>query len=274
MLSYQHQYHAGNHADVLKHWLLLECALYLQKKDKPFEYIDTHSGAGYYDINSAEAQKTGEIFSGVLKLNWSDFPELQHYQQAVADDLRNKAYPGSPMLIKRLLRPQDKAWLFELHPQTFRLLKKHCESRQQCYVKPENGFEGLISLLPSKSRRALALIDPSYEIKSDYQTVVDVMAKAYKKMPNTMLAVWYPVVNRQTITRMEHAIQSTQMRNVQLFEMGVRDDELPGMGSSGMIIVNPPWNLADTFSAVAPRLSAALSEDQNHHWRFRQLVEE
>lgn len=274
MLSYQHSYHAGNHADVIKHWILVECIHHFQKKDKPFDYIDTHAGGGMYSLDSAEARKTAESDLGVLKLDWGNLPDFEHYHDLVSEDLQLRQYPGSPMLVKRMLREGEHAWLFEMHPQTIVDLQRHCAQRRVCYVKYEDGFQGLLGLLPNKSRRAIALIDPSYEIKSDYQTVVKVMEKAYKKMPQTMILLWYPVVDREFTDAMEQSIKASAMRNVQLFEMGVRAESEKGMTASGMIVVNPPWTLADKFNNVMPKVSGMLAEDGVSRVRFEQLVDE
>ncbi|GLS26350.1 23S rRNA (adenine(2030)-N(6))-methyltransferase RlmJ [Marinibactrum halimedae] len=274
MLSYQHCYHAGNHADVLKHWLLLECVQYLQKKPKPFDYIDTHAGEGLYNLTSAEAQKTGESASGIGRVPWNQLPGLDAYHHAIEHDLIKQSYPGSPLLIKRLLRPGDKAWLFELHPQAIVPLKKHCAQKGLSVVQHSDGFIGLLSLLPTQSRRALVLIDPSYEVKSDYLKVVEIMEKAYKKMPNSMMLLWYPVVDRQWVKVMESTFRSSSLRNVQLFEMGVEDENNKGMTASGMVVVNPPYTLEKKFHSTIPALSKALSEDGIARTRFDVLVGE
>lgn len=274
MLSYQHHYHAGNHADVLKHWILVECIRHLKKKDKPFDYIDTHAGAGMYDLDSSAAQKTLEFQQGVGKLDIQHLAGFEHYSALIEDDLAMAQYPGSPMLVKRMMRPGDHAWLYDMHPQTVVELKQHCEQRRVSYVKQEDGFKGLLSLLPVKSKRAVVLIDPSYEIKSDYQRVVEVMSQAYFKAGNSMLLLWYPVVDRSLINRLEGELIISGMRNIQLFEMAVRDDSESGMTASGMVLVNPPWTLADEFKRVMPTVSEALSQDGVSRTRFVQLVAE
>ena len=274
MLSYQHHYHAGNHADVIKHWLLVECIEHLQKKDKPFDYIDTHAGAGYYELDSNEARKTAESDHGVLKLDWSKHPGLANYQQLIETDLRHRCYPGSPMFVKRKLRQGDHAWLFEMHPQTHTELQQHCAQKRVCYVQKEDGFAGVLRLLPNQSRRALVLIDPSYEIKSDYQTVVKTIEKIYKKMPQTMILLWYPVVNRSQIDSLEKGFINSSIKNVQLFELGVANDDQQGMQASGMIVVNPPWTLADKFKSTMPNVSKELAVDGKDRSRFVQLVNE
>ncbi|GAB1261775.1 23S rRNA (adenine(2030)-N(6))-methyltransferase RlmJ [Aurantivibrio plasticivorans] len=274
MLSYLHPFHAGNHADVLKHWLLLECVRYLQLKSKPFVYIDTHSGNGMYRTDSMEALKTNEIFDGVLKINWENFPELDLYRELVSGELKNGSYPGSPSIVKQLLRADDTAWFFEMHPQVVKDLRVHCEKKGQCYVRQEDGFKGLLSLFPVPNGRALVLIDPSYEVKSDYHTVVDILQKAYKKMPQATLALWYPMVSRGTIDALEAKIKKTTLKNTQLYEMGVAEDAALGMTASGMIIVNPPWTLSALYRRVAGCLSSALSKDGSERWRCEQLVAE
>ncbi|WP_372763651.1 23S rRNA (adenine(2030)-N(6))-methyltransferase RlmJ [Litorivivens sp.] len=274
MLSYQHHYHAGNHADVLKHWLLLECVQHLQKKDKPFDYIDTHAGAGCYNLRSVEARKTSEAQQGVQKLPWAELPELAYYRERVSTDLQGDRYPGSPLLVARELRRGDRAWLFELHPRAVVELERNCSRKRVCHVRKEDGFKALLSLLPNASRRALVLIDPSYEVKSDYRTVVSVAATALQKMPQTMLLIWYPVVERSRIKVLEQDVKKAGLRNAQLFELGVADDGGAGMSASGLIAINPPWTLAEKFQKLAPALSAALAPDGKPRWRHQVLVPE
>lgn len=275
MLSYQHQFHAGNHADVLKHWLLVECIRYTKNKEKPFDYIDTHAGAGLYQLNSSEALKTGESANGVLKLNWSSLQGMESYREIIETDLKIKQYPGSPEIINRMLRSDDHSWLFELHPQTIDQLRKQCARKRQTYVQHENGFDGLLRLLPTKSRRTIVLVDPSYEVKSDYQHVVDTIQQAWKKSPQTMFLLWYPVVDRSYVDKMERRFKQSAVKNVQLFEMGIADS-IPGggMNASGMIIVNPPWVLADRFKEIMPTVSAQLAGDGLPRIRFTQLAME
>ena len=274
MFSYQHHYHAGNHADVLKHWLLLTCVRHLQLKEKPFDYIDTHAGAGFYRLDSTMARKTAESDDGVLKLDWTKLPGLEDYHRQVAEDIATRRYPGSPLLVKRLLRPGDKAWLFEMHPQTINELRQYCEQRRTCHVRREDGFKALSALLPTASHRALVLIDPSYEVKSDYQTVVKVMTAAYQKMPGAIMLLWYPIVDKQQIYQLEKGFANSKMRNVHLFEMGIAEPDESGMTASGMVVVNPPWTLADDFTRTIPGVSAQLARDQQPRWRHQVLTTE
>ena len=135
MLSYQHDYHAGNHADVLKHWLLVECLLYLQQKDRGFDYIDTHAGSGWYRLDSALALKNAEFRSGIGRLLQTPIAPMESYLRLVRDPVSAKRYPGSGALAGELLRPQDRAWLYELHPQAFRQLQQQCERKRQVFVR-------------------------------------------------------------------------------------------------------------------------------------------
>ena len=141
-------------------------------------------------------------------------------------------------------------------------------------MRQEDGFKGLSALLPTASRRALVLIDPSYEIKSDYQTVIKVMEAAYLKMPQAMLLLWYPVVDVHQVRQMEKGFANSKMRNVHLFEMGVADHGEPGMTASGMVVVNPPWTLAEEFIRTIPDVSSHLAKDHKARWRHRQLAAE
>lgn len=261
MLSYQHHYHAGNHADVLKHWVLLDGARHLLRKDKAFDYIDTHAGAGMYTLDHMMALKTRESEDGVQRLLAEPVAGMEDYIDQVSPMVAAGRYPGSPALMQALLRVSDTAWLFELHPQTCPELTVHCGKRRRTHIRQEDGYAALPGLLPTPSRRALVLMDPSYEIKSDYQTVVAVMAKAYRRMPQAMLMLWYPIIERARVDQLMRDIKRSGMADAYRFEIGVQTDETAGMSGSGMVVVNPPWTLADQARAVLPALSSVLSRD-------------
>ncbi|TCS43750.1 23S rRNA (adenine(2030)-N(6))-methyltransferase RlmJ [Reinekea marinisedimentorum] len=271
MLSYQHHYHAGNHADVLKHWVLLESLRHLQKKPAPFDYIDTHAGAGMYQLKAAEAQKTGEYEQGMGRVIHSSLAELQPLLDLIRPQVDRGRYPGSPAIVNSLLRDGDHAHLFELHPQTHRELEQSCARKRQTYVRKEDGFIGLKALLPVKSHRALVLIDPSYELKEDYQKVFQVTEAAWQKMHQATILIWYPVVDRARINRFEKQFVASRLKNVHLFEMSVADDQAAGMTGSGIVAVNPPWTLAERFNSLMPELSRQLSSDGQERFRHRQL---
>lgn len=278
MLSYRHAFHAGNFADVLKHLVQVEILLYLQQKDKPFVYIDTHAGAGIYSLSSAEAEKTAEYHNGIgaiAKLNW---PELNNYVQLVGNINRqhkkHNLYPGSPAIAQHLLREQDRAILYELHPNDFKHLQNNMQGDSRVKVHNQDGFQGLLSSLPPQIKRGLVLIDPPYEIKTDYQTVVDTLTKAYRKFATGTYALWYPVVERERIDLLERQLKDSCIKNIQLFELGLSADTAGrGMTSAGMIVINPPWTLADKLAALLPKLAKQLGKEQGV-WRQQMLVAE
>lgn len=278
MLSYRHAFHAGNFADVIKHIVLVEILEHLTKKDTAFEYIDTHSGVGLYRLDSTDAQKLHEYSDGIGKLHPKDFPELERYFEVIYS-LNNgeqlDVYPGSPFFAKHFLRKQDRAWLFELHPQDFQSLSNNVATSKNIRAQCQNGFDGLKALLPPASRRAVVLIDPSYEIKSEYAEVVDRTLQAYKKFSQGIYALWYPVVERSTIDTLEKKFVQSGVKNIQRFELGVSEDtEERGMTSSGMIVINPPWTLFSKMSALLPRLAEQLSKTGNPIYKCDTLVGE
>ncbi len=278
MLSYRHSYHAGNFADVLKHIVLIEILLHLGKKDKAYDYIDTHAGAGLYDLRSVHAEKLQEYQTGIGKLNATDWPELNRYFEVINKlntDGVMRLYPGSPMIARHFMRPQDRGWLYELHSEDAKLLANNLHRDKRLRVMHEDGLKGLLTLLPPVSRRGLVLIDPSYEIKSDYDLVTQTVIDAYKKFATGSYAIWYPVVERSRITRMEKQLVNSGIRNIQRFELAITDDKnARGMTSSGMIVVNPPWQLMATMQALLPKLSKALALDSGAFYKADVLVAE
>lgn len=279
MFSYRHGFHAGNFADVLKHFVQVEILSHLMKKEAPFDYIDTHAGAGLYRLESDMAQKNQEYLTGIGKLFADNsLPPLAPYLQLVSDlnpTGQLRFYPGSPMVAASLLRPQDKAWLFELHPSDAENLRQNFAGRRQCVVREEDGFKGLAALLPTRSRRALVLIDPPYEQKEDYQRVVSALELIHRKMATATVAIWYPVVDRRRIDAMTRKIAASGIRKIELFELGVRaDSEGHGMTASGMIVVNPPWTLRAQMEQLLPQLAERLSLDGDAHFRCETLAGE
>lgn len=279
MLSYRHSFHAGNPADVLKHLVLAQVLDYQTIKDKPLDYIDTHSGAGFFELAAADAQKTQEFRDGIAKL-W----QYQSQHQALNDYIAliksfNETdelafYPGSPKIAEHYLRRQDKGWFFELHPRDLLLLQENMQGKRSIRVRGDNGFVGLVGLLPPASRRACVLIDPPYEVKDDYETVVTTLIKAHKRFSTGTFMIWYPVVDRERINTLEQGLIDSGMRNIQLFELATQaDTDVHGMTASGMIVINPPWKLKQTMDAVLPELKALLSQPDGF-FRSEQLVDE
>ena len=280
MLSYRHSFHAGNHADVLKHIVQTLIIESLKEKEKPFLYLDTHAGAGRYQLTNAHATRTGEYLEGIARL-WQqeEVPELiLPYLEAVgslntSDELRY--YPGSPLLAAKLLREQDLLMLTELHPTDFPLLRTEFSRDKRVRVCREDGFGQLKSKLPPASRRGFALIDPPYELKQDYSAVVKGIVEGHKRFATGTYAIWYPVVHRQQIKRMLKELEATGIRKILQIELAVKpDSDQLGMTASGMIVINPPWKLASQMTSILPWLHKTLVPEGTGHTLVEWVVPE
>ncbi len=271
MLSYRHSFHAGNHADVLKHTVQSLIIESLKEKDKPFLYLDTHAGAGRYQLSGEHAERTGEYLEGIARI-WAQESvpeELKTYLEAVSalnprGDLR--FYPGSPLIAAHLLRDHDKLNISELHPSDFPLLRNEFSRDNRARVVREDGYQQLKSQLPPSFRRGFVLIDPPYELKSDYQAVVKGIQEGHRRFATGTYAVWYPVVLRQQIKRMVKDFQATGIRKILQIELAVRpDSDQRGMTASGMIVINPPWKLESQMKSVLPWLHNVLVPEGTGH---------
>ncbi len=283
MFSYRHAFHAGNHADVLKHMVLVQLLAYLNQKDTAYMVIDTHAGAGVYTLDSEFAAKSGESAEGIAKLwNRTDLPPaVASYVDEIramnpAGKLRH--YPGSPFLSERLMREQDRLRLFELHTTDSKLLAENVRKLEahaaanglrsrgkRILAERADGFAALKALLPPTSRRGLVLIDPPYEDKDDYRKVKVTLEDAQKRFATGTFAVWYPVLGRlesqQLPERLKRIAQGDWL-NVTL-AIGAPDAEGRGLVASGMFIINPPWTLAAALKDTMPWLAQALARDSS-----------
>jgi len=270
MLSYRHAFHAGNHADVLKHFILVCLLRHLALKDKPFWVVDTHAGAGAYGLDAGYATKNAEFEAGIARL-WTrgDLPPaLADYVELVRGmnpPGELSFYPGSPYLAAKLLRPQDRLRLFEMHPTDVDLLGKTFQGDKRIIVTRGDGFAGLKALLPPPPRRALVLIDPSYEDKADYNRVVDALKDGLKRFPTGTYALWYPNLARPEAHRLPERLRA--MKGIDWLDAGLSVRKPapgePGMSGSGLFIVNPPWTLAATLRQCLPVLKSALALADN-----------
>lgn len=251
MLSYQHIYHAGNLADVHKHALLAEMISYMTRKEKPLSYLETHSGRGLYALDAAEAVKTGEAAAGIERigqLGW--FGKDHPYAQALARVRAAhgaRAYPGSPLIAASLLRPIDSIQLCELHPREFEALSQA--------MKPFGGIlhqkDGLamsLAMAPPVPRRGLMLIDPSWEVKSDYETIPRLIGQIARKWNVGVIALWYPILAPTVAVAPQQRAMVRQLREAHP-EALISEVSFPpareghGMIGSGMFVLNPPWGL-------------------------------
>lgn len=265
MLSYRHGFHAGNHADVLKHGICAFVARYMLQKDAPVLFLDTHAGAGVYDLGSPEAQKTAEYREGIARLlpHAADAPELLRDYLALVRSFNPDGglhtYPGSPSLIMAMMRDQDRALFHELHPTDESRLSELVRRHPRIHVEKSDGMRGLIAHLPPPERRALCLIDPSYEIKTDYALVTAAVTRAWKKFPGGIFIWWYPVIDRSRVRAMEVAMRAAGLRKTYRVELCMAPDKPErGMTGSGLFIVNPPYTLPDAATAALPWLADKL----------------
>ncbi|PXY98563.1 23S rRNA (adenine(2030)-N(6))-methyltransferase RlmJ [Gilliamella apicola] len=280
MLSYRHSYHAGNHADVLKHIVLTLSINALKEKEKPFLYLDTHSGAGRYLLKSEHSEKTGEYLSGI-NLLWQqpNIPELLNTYLSVIKRYNPfselKYYPGSPLIAKQLLRQQDKLNLTELHPTDYPLLRQEFSKDKRAKVLREDGFAQLKSKLPHEFRRGIILIDPSYEIKNDYQIIPKALFEAYKRFATGVYLIWYPVVSRTQTQKMIDSIIKLGIRRISQFELAIKpDNNQKGMTASGMLVINPPWKLHEQMQTILPWLKNTLDVEKTGSFIAQELVSE
>jgi 23S rRNA (adenine2030-N6)-methyltransferase len=270
MLSYRHSFHAGNHADVVKHIVQSLILDALKQKDTPFVYHDTHSGVGRYDLTHEWSEKTGEFKQGIAKL-WqqNNLPEeMLCYLNAVKDlnsDGELRYYPGSPRVGRAQLRDQDRMVLTELHPTDFPLLLQEFRGDRQVRMYKEDAFEKLKASMPPKERRGLVLIDPPYELAKEYRDVVNAIKESHKRWETGIYAIWYPVVNRFDSSDMINGLKKAGIRKILQIELGVSPDTTErGMTASGMIVINPPWKLESQMQAILPFLQQAIAPESGH----------
>ncbi len=288
MFSYRHAFHAGNHADVLKHTVLIALLKHLTLKEAPLTVIDSHAGAGLYRLDGDFAQTSAEAADGVLRI-WGqdklptalqDYVEMLQAFNVPGSPL--KVYPGSPFIVQHLLREQDKLKLFELHPSDIKALTGNVEqlrAGRHIAVLREDGFEGPRNFIPPPARRALLLCDPSYEIKSDYAKVQALVAESLKRLATGTYAVWYPLIPRPAAHDLPKRLKTLATRagkpclNVVLtvknskiitaVQSGAEVAKRPGLPASGMFIVNPPHTLRAAMQEALPKMVELLGQDKH-----------
>jgi 23S rRNA (adenine2030-N6)-methyltransferase len=264
MLSYRHAFHAGNHADVLKHLVEVLILRYLVSKEgKPLRYIDTHAGEGSYDLSRSFASKNREYATGIAHLWQRDDlpPALQAYLDVVRSfnpTSQLKQYPGSPAIAAHILHSSHRMQLFELHGADASRLQHWAERDRRINVRQEDGFAALKAILPPIERRALVMIDPPYEIKSDYQKVVATLRLASKKFSTGVYALWYPILDREEVGHLVKQLEAMAVRSL-LVELHVQSATTEGMYGSGMFVINPPWRLHEQLKECLPYLQYVLA---------------
>jgi 23S rRNA (adenine2030-N6)-methyltransferase len=278
MLSYRHAFHAGNFADVFKHVLLIQFIHALQRKDQPFCVLDTHAGAGRYDLRSPPAQKHREFLGGIGRL-WNQpglSPELADYVAQVRAVNRGgqlRYYPGSPRLTRALLRPDDRLMLTELHSTDHAALKAEFAGDRQVAVHHADGYAALKALLPPPERRGLVLLDPAYELKDEFDRLCEAIQIIHRRWANGVIAAWYPILDRTPSLRFQRTLQSLAIPSILCMELGLYPyDGPPGLHGCGMIAVNPPWQLDEMLGRLLPELRQRLRVGDHGQTRLEWLV--
>ena len=275
-MSYRHGFHAGNHADVLKHIVLVMLLRMLTRKEKPVVVVDTHAGAGMYSLEQGFAVRNAEFRNGIALL-WerNDLPEpvADYVSQvrAVNADGVLRVYPGSPRIALDVLRPQDRLRLFELHSTEGQILaEQFAQAGRRVMVTAGDGFAGLKAVLPPPSRRGLVLIDPSYELASDYRSVVTALRDGMQRFATGTYAVWYPLLQRRESIQLPDNLRRAAGADWLDIALQVRAPSPEGLGlhGSGMFIVNPPWTCAEQMRVIMPWLTRALAQDAAASFRL------
>lgn len=276
-MNYRHIYHAGNFADVFKHILLLGLTEAMQRKEAGFCYLETHAGIGRYDLLATEAQKSKEFLQGAAKILAADHAPLwaQRYReiiQSLNPDGQLRYYPGSPLLVKQLLRSQDRAVLSELHDDDVVTLKKLFAHDKQVHVHHRDGYESLKALLPPKERRGLILIDPPYEKADEFERLPELLAEAVTHFETGVYAVWFPIKQRAQLLPFYRALKQRIARPMLTAELCVYPDDMAGqLNGSGMLMVNPPWQFDQELKTMLPWLLEHLRVDAKGRERVAEI---
>ena len=280
MFSYQHGFHAGNFADVLKHVVLLALLDALQRKDKPFFALDTHGGDGMYALDSAQALKVGEYRDGVARL-WGKrglHPAIDTWLDAVAAENPTgelRRYPGSPRLIARHLRGKDRLVAVEGHGSVFPRLVENLQDMPGSRAEHGDGYQALKAHLPPACGRGLVLMDPSYETRSEYQRLNEALRLIHKRFRQGLVAAWYPLLPNKPAEPWLQEVAGLGIADILVAELSVAAASAErGLYGSGMLLVNPPWGMDDLLREVLPLLHAHLSPSGAGGWRVSVLVDE
>jgi len=264
-MNYRHTYHAGNFADVFKHVVLIALIQSLLQKDTAFCYLETHAGTGFYDLFSAAAQKSREFDNGIKKIFAANYPPalIQDYLSCVKKlNQPNKLryYPGSPYFAQQFMRSCDRIVLSELHLADAQTLKKNFTREKNIAVHHQDGYQSLKAFLPPKERRGLVLIDPPYEKNNELMSLPQILAQALKRWETGIYALWYPIKTRQQMMPFYRALKTTIQRPFLTVELCIHFDEIATqLNGSGIVIINPPWQLDQQLENVLPWLSSTLS---------------
>ncbi len=272
-MNYRHAFHAGNHADVFKHAALVLVLEHLLAKPQPFAVLDTHAGIGAYDLEGDEAQRSPEWREGVAKIFGRELASAPTYSR-ILEALNPgglKAYPGSPEIVRAMLRQDDRLAACELHPDDARVLKTRYRDDPRIAVHRRDGFEAMGALLPPAERRGLVLIDPPFEQTDETQRLIAALAAGLKRWPTGIFMAWYPIKDRKVSSALSAAAAATPFPKALRAEFSPflwEESSLPG---SGLLICNGPWKLDEKLAALCEELSALLGNG-SARWSLDQLT--
>ncbi|MBX9712380.1 MAG: 23S rRNA (adenine(2030)-N(6))-methyltransferase RlmJ [Pseudomonadaceae bacterium] len=279
-MNYRHAYHAGNHADVLKHLVLSRLLALLAKKDAPYAYLDSHAGIGLYDLRGDQASRTGEWLEGIQRVWQADdvpalFDDYLGVIRALNPDGQLRYYPGSPEVARELSREQDRLQLNEKHPEDGQLLKANMKYDRRVAVHLGEGWHVPRALLPTAQKRAVLLIDPPFEQADELQRCAQAMKESIARMRQAVVAIWYPIKDQRQLKRFYQDLQGTGAPKLLRVELLVHaaDNADVGLNGSGLAIANPPWGLEDELRSVLPWLGQNLGQTQGG-WKLDWLIEE
>ncbi|WP_286976114.1 23S rRNA (adenine(2030)-N(6))-methyltransferase RlmJ [Pseudomonas sp.] len=278
-MNYRHAFHAGNHADVLKHLVLSRLLLLLSRKEAPYAYLDTHAGLGLYDLTADQATRTGEWRDGIGRLWEADdlpaaFNEYFGVLRAMNPDGQLRYYPGSPELARQLSREQDRLQFNEKHPEDGRLLKENMAHDRRTAVHLGEGWYVPRALLPTQEKRMVMLIDPPFEQADELERCVESLNDAIGRMRQAIVAIWYPIKDERQLRRFYNDLSKSNAPKLLRAELFVHPgDDAQRLNGSGLVISNPPWGLEDELRQVLPWLAKRLAQSESS-WRLDWLIAE
>jgi len=272
-VNYRHAFHAGNFADCVKHAVLVWLVRALGRKDAPFFVLDTHAGIGRYDLSASEAQRTGEWRGGIGRLLEGVAPELEDYVGMVRG---LGLYPGSPVLVRGMMREGDRMACCELHPEDFVTLRRVFGRDRQVSVHQRDAWEAVGALLPPREKRGLVLIDPPYEAGDEFQRVAEGLVAAHRRFGAGVLAAWYPVKARGQVRGLWDAVKASGVRDVVAVEVLLREALDPGrLNGCGLVVVNPPYRFEEEMPGLLGALVAGLGNGEaGEGWVVERLCDE
>ncbi len=277
-MNYRHHYHAGNFADVMKHIILIELINSLQKKDAPICYLDSHSGRGFYDLEAPEALKTEESNFGIKQLKrLKEVPgDISNYLNLVSkfSESRgaNSYYPGSPNIVKILMRPQDRMILNELHSEEVSCLKSEFKRDKQVNIHSQDAYLLIPGIIPPKEKRGLVFIDPPFENKSEFSDLINLLKQSLKRWETGVYAIWYPITRQGGAPKFLKDLNNLGVSDILNLQLSIYEDDSPaGLNGSGVVILNPPWKLDEKFKEILPFLSKNLGGVDSGSYRVELL---